>query len=163
MPKVKETCDALDRHGVQYEFVEHAPVMTVDEFRLESAYGMGVILKNLFLRDDTGKRTFMFSCHGEKRADLKRLSEALGVRRLGFGSPERLMRCTGLTPGSVSPLGLLFDTDRQVTMVFDEELRLLQDRIGVHPGENSSTVFLSFGELVRFLEEIGVDIVFIKA
>ncbi|MCL2853740.1 MAG: prolyl-tRNA synthetase associated domain-containing protein [Defluviitaleaceae bacterium] len=162
MSNVQETCDALDRHGVQYELVEHSPVMTVDEFRLEQAYSMGTILKNLFLRDDSGKRTFMFSCHGEKRVDLKKLSEILGVKRLGFASPDRLMRYTGLTPGAVSPLGLLFDIDHHVTMVFDKELHQLDNRIGVHPGVNSATVFLKFGELARFLEEIGANVIFIE-
>ena len=163
MSNVTKTCETLDAHAVNYEFVEHPAVMTVDEFRLQQAYGLGVIIKNLFLRDDTGKKTFMFSCHGEKRADLKQLSEILGVKRLCFASPDRLKRCTGLTPGAVSPLGLLFDTEREVTMLFDAELRNLQDRVGVHPGENTATVFLSFSELVRFLKEIGANVQFIEA
>ena len=161
MSKVEETVCALDRHGVKYELIEHPAVMTVDEFRLQQAYGMGMILKNLFLRDDTGARTFMFSCPGEKRADLKGLSGALGVRRLCFASSERLFSCTGLAPGAVSPLGLLYDKYRQVTMLFDGELRSLRERVGVHPGENTFTVFLEFAELARFLEEIGVNPIFV--
>ena len=163
MSKISESLAVLDRHGVAYEFVEHPAVMTVDEFRLQQAYGIGIIMKNLFLRDDSGKQTFMFTCQGEKRADLKKLAQALGTKRVCFASEERLMRCTGLTPGAVSPLGLIFDTEREVTMVFDKELLELQERIGVHPGENTATVFLEFGELVRVLEELGTKILYIEA
>lgn len=163
MSKITETRAVLDSHGVCYEFMEHPAVMTVDEFRLQQVYGKGTILKNLFLRDDGGKRTFMFTCRGEKRADLKKLAQALGTKRVRFASEEHLMHCTGLTPGSVSPLGLIFDTEREVTMVFDKELTALQDRIGIHPGENTATVFFKFDELVRVLEEIGVNILYIEA
>jgi len=161
MSKISETCAVLDRYGVCYEFMEHPAVMTVDEFRLQQVYGKGVILKNLFLRDDSGKQTYMYSCSGEKRADLKKLAEVLQTKRVCFASEERLMRCTGLTPGSVSPLGLIFDAEREVTMVFDKELLELQDRIGIHPGENTATVFLKFGELVRVLEGLGTKILYI--
>jgi len=160
MSKIAQTCAVLDKCGVVYEYVGHPAVMTVDEFRLQQAYGMGVILKNLFLRDNTGTKTFMFSCHGERRADLKKLAQALGVKKLAFGSPEQLMHCTGLTPGAVSPLGLLFDSAREVTMVFDAQLRTLSGKVGVHPGENTATVFLEFGALVRLLEDCGVNVLF---
>ncbi|MCL2673915.1 MAG: prolyl-tRNA synthetase associated domain-containing protein [Defluviitaleaceae bacterium] len=161
MSKISETRAVLDSHGVIYEFMEHPAVMTVDEFRLQQVYGMGIILKNLFLRDDSGKQAYMYSCRGEKRADLKKLAETLQTKRVCFASEERLMRCTGLTPGSVSPLGLIFDTEREVTMVFDKELLELQGRIGIHPGENTATVFLEFSELVRVLEELGTKILYI--
>ena len=163
MSKISETCAALDSCGVSYEFMEHPAVMTVDEFRLQQTYSMGVILKNLFLCDRAGKQTYMFTCRGEKRADLKKLASELGTKRVCFADEERLMRCTGLTPGSVSPLGLLFDKEHEVTMAFDKELLGLERRIGIHPGENTATVFMEFGELVRFLESLGTNILFIEA
>ncbi|MCL2616977.1 MAG: prolyl-tRNA synthetase associated domain-containing protein [Defluviitaleaceae bacterium] len=161
--KIAQTRAALDRRGVTYEFVEHPAVMTVDEFRLDAAYGKGLILKNLFLRDDTGTKTFMYSCPSEKRADLKQLAVVLGVKKLTFGSPEWLFRCTGLTPGAVSPLGLIFDYGRDVVMVFNEELLGTTERIGVHPGENTATVFMEFDALTQFLREVGASVIFIKA
>lgn len=161
MTNITQTCAALDRHGVMYEFEEHPAVMTIDECRLHQVDGKGMVLKNLFLRDRGGTRTFMFCCHGHKRADLKKLAQNLGVSKLTFASPEHLLSCTGLTPGAVSPLGLIFDTTRQVTLAFDSDLYGLTDKIGVHPGENTATVFLKFDALVRFLEEIGAEVVFV--
>ena len=59
---------------------------------------------------------------GDKRADLNQLEKRLGAARLSFGKPELLMEVLGLTPGSVTPFGLINDTAKRVTVVLDGDL-----------------------------------------
>ena len=81
----------------------------------------------------------------------------VGDDRLSFGSPERLARYLGLTPGSVSPLGLINDTARDVFVVVDADLRR-QSRVGFHPNVNTATVVITTADFERFLEACGQQV-----
>jgi Ala-tRNA(Pro) deacylase len=85
---------------------------------------------------------------------LKDLREKIGSSRLSFASEERLMKHLGLTKGSVTPLGVINNEDRQVEVYFDEDL-VSEEIIGVHPNENDVTVWLSFQALRTAIENNG--------
>ena len=161
-PQTHEILEALKEHGITYEYVEHPPVMTIDEFKQYEAYNKGLILKNLFLRDDTGKKTFLLSCKPDTKTDLRQLADSLGVKKVSFASADRLMKHMRLLPGAVSPLGLVFDTEHKVTMALDASLKDYQGLVGVHPGSNAATVFLEFSALLTLLNAIGVKPIFIS-
>ena len=74
-------------------------------------------VKNLFLRNKKGNRHYLVILPIEKEADLRRFVKAIGDDRLSFGSPERLAEHLGLTPGSVSPFGLLNNPSHSVQVV----------------------------------------------
>lgn len=92
--------------------------------------------------------------------DLKWLSTALGSSKLSFASAERLDTYLKLPQGSVSPLGILNDESRSVILAADAALALLP-AIGVHPNDNTATVFLSFTDLRRIIEVHGKSVVLI--
>src|SRR3972149_1210242 len=104
--------DALDTLGISYETYEHPAVFTAEQAAGHSAAIPGTPLKNLFLRNQKGDRHYLVIRGIDKQADLRQLVRVIGDDRLSFGSPERLMARMGLTPGSVSPLGLLDDSVR---------------------------------------------------
>ena len=114
----------------------------------------GCICKNLFLRDAKGRQHYLVTVPDERRVDLKWLSAALGISKLSFASAERLDKYLNVPQGSVSPLGLLNDEACSVIFVADETLSTLPV-IGVHPNDNTATVFLSFADLHRIIEEHG--------
>jgi Ala-tRNA(Pro) deacylase len=99
-----------------------------------------------------------------KRVDLKDLVKIVGDDRLSFGSPERLMTELGLTPGSVSPFGLINDDDGSVRVLIDQDLRGAE-RLIFHPNINTASVVVSWGDLERFLatRRNGVRIVSLRA
>jgi Ala-tRNA(Pro) deacylase len=86
--------------------------------------------------------------------DLARLAVMVGDDRLSFGSPDRLQRCLGLTPGAVSPLGLISDTAHEVRVVVDAGLRQAP-RVGFHPNVNTATVVMATADFERFLAAMG--------
>ena len=89
-----------------------------------------------------------------KTANLKDLASRIGDDRLSFASPDRLQRFLGLTPGSVSPFGLLHPGARDVMVVLDADLATAE-RLGFHPNVNTATITLSAADFLRFLESRG--------
>src|SRR5688500_20408285 len=112
---------ALSALGIDYQVFEHSPVFTAEEAALHWAPIHGTPVKNLFLRNKKGDRHYLVILGIEKQADLRTLVRIIGDDRLSFGSPERLMKYLGVTPGSVSPLGLIFDSRKAVRVIVDSD------------------------------------------
>ena len=93
----------LDEKQISYEWFDHKAVFTIDEMLEIGLEKEEDIAKNLFLRDNKGKRHFLVVIREDKQADLKSLGEKIGAGRLSFASEERLMKYLGLTKGSVTP------------------------------------------------------------
>ena len=107
--------------------------------------------KNLFLRNKKGDRHYLVILEISKRADLKDLVKVVGDDRLSFGSPDRLMDRLGLTPGSVSPFGLINNADGSVRVIIDADLQGA-DRLIFHPNINTASVVVSWDDLTKFLK-----------
>jgi Ala-tRNA(Pro) deacylase len=115
--------NALNELGIVFDRIEHPPVATVAEAEAHWADVDATHCKNLFLRNQKGDRHYLVILAAAKRADLRQVAEQIGDGKLSFASPERLMKYLGVTPGSVSPFGLIHDADRRVRVVIDAELR----------------------------------------
>ena len=89
-----------------------------------------------------------------KRADLRALADQIGDGKLSFASPDRLMTCLGLTPGSVSPFGLIHDAEHHVRVILDRDLKSAQ-RVSFHPNINTVTLTLAFADFEKFLDACG--------
>lgn len=153
--------DALDKLKIKYEVVEHEPVHTMEDMDRLGLPEKGTLCKNLFLRDSKGKRHFLVTCDEKKTVDLKSLGRQLGGGNLSFASEDRLEKYLGLKQGSVSPFGLMNDTDHAVEFFIDKDLSKCKS-LGIHPLENTATVFLSFKDLDKFLWDLDVDVVKVK-
>lgn len=141
---------ALDALGIRYERYEHPAVFNAEDAAQFWDPIHGTQCKNLFLRNKKGDRHYLVILEISKRADLKDLVKLVGDDRLSFGSPERLMAKLGLTPGSVSPFGLINDTDGSVRVLLDADLRGAE-RLIFHPNINTASVVVSWSDLERFL------------
>lgn len=151
---VEQVCAALDALGIPYERYAHPPVFTSDEAAEHWADIPATRIKNLFLRNKKGDRHYLVILEIGKEADLKHLVKVIGDDRLSFGSPERLMANLGLTPGSVSPFGLLNDDRQAVIVIVDEDLRRA-DRLIFHPNINTASLTISVADFERFLASRG--------
>jgi Ala-tRNA(Pro) deacylase len=141
---------ALDALGVRYERHEHPAVFNAEDASRIWDPIPGTQCKNLFLRNKKGDRHYLVILEISKRADLNDLVKVVGDDRLSFGSPDRLMARLGLTPGSVSPFGLINDADGSVRVIVDRDLRG-QERLIFHPNINTASVVVSWNDLERFL------------
>lgn len=152
----QETYDYLDAHNVSYEVTEHVAVYNMAELEAIELPYPERDAKNLFVRDDKKRNYYLICVMGDKRVDLKGFRKAQGTRALSFASADNLMAIMGLIPGAVTPLGLLNDEERKVTLFLDADL--MGDIIGVHPNDNTATVWMQAADLVRLVEEHGNEV-----
>src|SRR5262245_20000643 len=110
---------ALDALAIGYERYEHPAVFTAEDASKYWDPIDGTQCKNLFLRNKKGDRHYLVVVEISKRVDLKDLVKLVSDDRLSFGSSERLMEQLGLTPGSVSPFGLINDARGSVRVLID--------------------------------------------
>ena len=143
----------LDGQGIDYEAAEHPAVFNMEEMHAVELPHPEADAKNLFVRDDKKQSYYMITVKGDKRVDLKAFQRAQGLRRLSFASADDLMRILGLIPGAVTPLGLLCDEERRVTLFLDEDFE--GGLVGVHPCDNTATVFLHAEDLLRLVRANG--------
>jgi Ala-tRNA(Pro) deacylase len=142
---------ALEALGIPYEKFEHPPVFTGEDAEVYWRDLPGIQCKNLFLRNKKGNRHYLVVLGISKKADLKEIVKRVNDDRLSFGSPDRLAAELGLTPGSVSPFGLLNDADGSVVVLVDDDLRGASGLI-FHPNINTASVVVSWEGLERFLK-----------
>ena len=144
----------LKSRGIPFELVEHKAVYNMADLAEIALPHPEADAKNLFVRDDKRQSFYLITVRGEKRVDLKAFCHAHGTRPLSFASDEELAALLALTPGSVTPLGLLNDETRRVALFIDEALEG-DGLIAVHPSDNTATVWLKTADLITLLRERG--------
>jgi Ala-tRNA(Pro) deacylase len=150
----------FDRLGIEHSTVEHPPFFTVEEGRPWHDMIPGLHCKNLFIKDRKGG-IWLVVMPAEKRADLGRLEKALGAPRFSFARPDLLQEVLALTPGSVTPFGLINDTQRRVTVVLDGEM-LDSEWVNLHPLHNAASTTLRSADLLRFVRALGYEPVVLR-
>ena len=151
----------LEALGIPYESYEHPPVFTSEYVEKYWREIPATPVKNLFLRNKKGNRHYLVIVGVDKRVDLQQLVKVIGDDRLSFGSAERLMEKLGLTPGSVSPFGLIHPGSRDVVVIIDTDLRDAQ-KVLFHPNINTATLAISFADLEKFLATRGNRVRFLE-
>ena len=146
--------DFLQANAIPYQRYDHVPVYTCEQSNAVLGPIPGGRTKNLFLRDDKGKRHFLLTTRDDKQADLKRLSDQLGIKRLGFASADRLLQYLGVDPGSVTMLALINDTSHSVQLLIDRDVWSEQS-LHCHPLVNTATLVIPRTELERFFSLTG--------
>jgi Ala-tRNA(Pro) deacylase len=114
--------------------------------------------KNLFVRDDKKRKYYLITVRGDKRIDLKEFRKANNTRPLTFASEEDLFSILKLTPGSVTPLGILNDDERRIEFYLDASFLENDSLIGVHPNDNTATIWLKSKDLISIIKEYGSSV-----
>ena len=148
----QETYDYLTTYGVDFEVTEHPAVFNMAEVAEIPLPHPEADAKNLFVRDDKKLHYYMITVQGDKRVDLKKFRKQHGLRNLSFASAEDLGSILDLIPGAVTPLGILNDQERRVELYLDASFSEL---IGIHPNDNTATVWIKTDDLIRIITEHG--------
>ncbi len=154
-----EIYEYLTVHSISYEKTEHRAVFTMGELDSVSLPYPEWDAKNLFVRDDKKLNYYLITVKGDKRVDLKELRKKHGLRALSFASADDLSAIMGLQPGSVTPLGILNDKDCRVHFFLDSEFD--GNMIGIHPNDNTATVWMHSNDLLKLILEHGNEAIFV--
>ena len=149
----KALFNRLEALGIASTTVEHDAVFTVAESQALREALPGAHTKNLFLTDKDG-RALLVVAKDDTQVDLKLVARPLGLGRLSFGKPERLMELLGVAPGSVTPFALINDSLARVAVVVDARLAAAAE-LNCHPLENTATTRLATQDLFRFIRACG--------
>lgn len=141
--------------AIPFERHDHPAFFTIgdSEAYLKDHPIPGAQAKSLFLRNAKGTQHYMVVVEGSKRADLKALGDTLN-EKLSFASPDRMMKYLGITPGSVSPMALINDTEKHVQVLLDQDV-FSQELVQFHPLINTATLVLAPKDVLRFIEATG--------
>lgn len=150
--------DFLKAKNIWHEITEHEAVYNMEELEKVELPYPDADGKNLFVRDDKKLNYYLITVKGDKRVDLKEFRKNNGTRNLSFASPEDLMNIMGLIPGAVSPLGILNDTELKVHFYIDKDFMNDSHLIGIHPNDNTATVWLKIEDLIEIIKEHGNDV-----
>ncbi len=140
----------LERHQIEFISHSHPAVFTVAESTSIKEHIPGLHTKNLFLIDEQG-RTYLVCMNAHKRLNIHFLEKHLKVKKLRFGTPEKLKEELNLTPGSVSIFGMIYAKTTKLILdleVWDAEIT------GFHPNINTATLEISHPNLARFFESL---------
>ena len=151
----QEIYDFIKSKNIWHEITEHKAVFNMDELsEIETPYPE-YDAKNLFVRDDKKRNYYLITVKGNKRVDLKEFRNNNGTRPLSFASEQDLMSIMNLIAGSVTPLGLLNDKDLKVVFYLDKDFLKDKQIIGIHPNENTATLWLKIEDLIDIVKEHG--------
>lgn len=138
----------LNALNVPFRRIDHEPVQTMEDCAAIDAALGGEICKNLFLCNQQKTVFYLLLIQETKCFKTKDISRQLGVSRLSFGSPESMEQLLHLSPGAVSPMGLCFDSAREVRLLMDSDL-VKGDFIGCHPCVNTASIRLSMTDFLK--------------
>ena len=148
----------LNENRLRHEITEHPAVYNMAEVaELEMPYPESDA-KNLFVRDDKRRNYYLITVMAHKKVNLKDFKKNYGTRSLTFASPDELMEIMGLIPGAVTPLGVLNDKEHKVKVYLDRDFLNAPKRIGVHPNDNTATVWLNTEDLVEIIQSHGTEL-----
>lgn len=150
MEKEIRTYDLLNGLGIDFQRTDHEPADTMEICRVIDEVLNVRICKNLFLTNRQKTNFYLLLMPGDKPFKTKDLSKQLGVARLSFGSGEDMLRLLDVTPGSVSVMALMYDTECKVQLVIDEDV-LKEPYFGCHPCINTSSMRLKTADIVEKL------------
>lgn len=154
--------DFIQKKGIWHEITEHDAVYNMAELSAIDIPYPEYDAKNLFVRDDKKRNYYLITIKGNKRVNLKEFRQKNNTRPLTFASADDLMSIMSLIPGAVTPLGILNDNDLKVALYIDEEFLENKGIIGVHPNENTATVWLKTQDLIQIIEEHGNEVNIVK-
>lgn len=157
----KKLYDILKDLGIKFEYHEHPPLATIEDAKIHwKDYNSGRC-KNIFFRNHKGNRHYLVILEHLQQLNITDLEKRLRQGKLTFASDQRLKKHLGVEPGSVSPFGLINDTEKNVHLFIDENLKECE-RLTFHPNINTASLVISKSDFLRFLEFTGNTFEFIQ-
>jgi Ala-tRNA(Pro) deacylase len=155
-----ELYELFEKLKIQYTYYEHPPAPTIE---IAAQYWKDIEAmhcKNLFFRNHKGNKHYLVVFDHRKNLDIHSLEKVLKQGKLTFASEQRMMKFLGLTPGSVSPFGLINDKQHEVRLFIDESLKT-SEKISFHPNINTASIVVAFSDFLKFIEFCGNKIDYI--
>ena len=162
LDKEMKVYELLEKLEIPFQRLDHEVANTVDECHEIEALLDIPIYKNLFLCNKQETDFYLLLMPGYKSYKAGEISRQIGSSRLSFGPMHLMEEFLGVTPGSVTVLGLMNDTAKRVNLLIDEEV-LEGGYIGCHPCINTSSLKIKTSDIIeKFIPYTGHSIQYVK-
>ncbi len=154
--------DLLDKLGIAYQRLDHGAAGQL-EYCDEVGEILGVaICKNLFLCNRQKTDFYLLMMPGSKEFHTKDLSKQINRSRLSFADRQYMEDFLQITPGSVSVMGLMNDTENRVQLLIDRDVTA-SPFVGCHPCINTSSLKIATADLLqKFLPSVQHEPIFVS-
>lgn len=147
----------LDALKIAYRTVEHPPAASLEECAAVAERLGAMVCRNYFLTTKSRRHWRLCIARPEVRLRTSDLSKQAETPRLSFAGEDDLMEKLRVRPGSVSPMGLIFDEAAEVRVLVDAALRE-QRELAFHPCDNTQTLAMSAEDFFEvFLPAVGKE------
>ncbi|MFK5856949.1 MAG: prolyl-tRNA synthetase associated domain-containing protein [Bacteroidota bacterium] len=153
--------NVLSDLNIKFEVFEHPPLGTIDIAQEYWKDIDAVHCKNLFFRNHKGNKHYLVIIKDTTPFSIRSLEQKLKQGKLSFASEKRLKKFLGVSPGSVSPFGLINDDDHHVHLFIDEQLQNAQ-KISFHPNDNTASLVVKYSDFIKYLKSLGNTYEFIS-
>ena len=144
----------LDELHIPYEYIEHPPAPTIEIAKQYWAGHDAQHCKNLFFRNHKGNRHYLVILNCDRDMAIHDIEKQLHQGKLSFASEARMDKYLGVKPGSVTPFGLINDTEHHVTVFLDQTLQQAE-KLSFHPCINTASLIIKKEDLINFLDYCG--------
>ena len=158
----KELYEKLKELGItDYTVKEHPPLFSVEDVIANDCMMPGLNFKNLLIKDKKADTYYLVILEDSRKMENKYFKEFTGWGKIRFAHPEELFKKMGLKPGSVSPYGLLNNSEHDIIIVVDHSIiEAAEDElINFHPNRNTATLTVKKHQFVKYLESLGNKII----
>lgn len=150
----------LKKLDIEFDYYPHPAVPTVQE-AMKYWKGMEATkCKNLFFRNHKGNKHYLVIIEHRQQLAISDLELRLKQGKISFASEKRLDKYLKLTPGSVTPFGLINDIENHVHVFLDRNLMKCK-KISFHPNINTASLVLSYADFEKYLKWVGNSYEFI--
>ncbi len=146
----------LKNQNIKFEYYEHEPVPTIELAKEYKKHISATHCKNIFLRNHKGKKHYFVVIEQSKTVNIRQLELLLKQGKLSFASEQRLQKYLGVKPGAVSPLGLIYDTEKNTKVFIDAELKNAE-KLSFHPNVSNASLVIKTQDLEAFLDQLGIE------
>lgn len=151
MTAVDEVLAFLEAHGITYELARHERVSSIEECALPMKLLHALMPRNYFLCPRNQSTFYLLAAHPDSVFCTSSVSRQAGASRLSFAPEEKLHELLHTFAGAVSPLGLIYDREKKIRLLWDRRL-LSESRLLFHPLDNTMSVKVAAAELLRALD-----------
>jgi len=140
----------LERLSIGFDYHQHPPIATIEDAKVHWKDLNSGRCKNIFFRNHKGDRHYLVILEHLRQLDIHDLEKRLKQGKLTFASDQRLKKYLGVEPGSVSPFGLINDSEHHVHVFIDEKLNGFE-RLSFHPNKNTASLVITKDDFLKFL------------
>lgn len=162
LDKENRTYDVLEKLDIPFERLDHEAANTIEDCQEVDEFLQITICKNLFLCNAQKTKFYLLMIPGNKMFKTKDISAQLGISRLSFAPYEYMEEYLDITPGSVSVMGLMNDSEQKVQLLIDKDI-LKDVYTGCHPCINTTSIRVRTEDIIhKFLPYVKHDPIMVE-